>query len=234
MTSKIKRFYKEVDVIGESEGVAVTLDGRAVRTPAKAKLALPTEALARAIAAEWSGQGAEVQPAAMPLMQLACTALDTVAANRDRVVGDVASYGEHELLCYWTADQPELAARQQAQWQPLLDWAALTLDAPLTVTKGVAPVVQPPQAMSALAAAVTGDDFELMALAAAVQAAGSLVIGLALCRGEIDAAAAFEAAQLEESYQIELWGEDREALERREAIRAELVAARRFLDLLQG
>ncbi|MFQ6017699.1 MAG: ATP12 family chaperone protein, partial [Kiloniellaceae bacterium] len=211
---KIKRFYETAaaepcDPL--RDGFGVVLDGRAIRTPAKARLIVPTRALAEALAAEWAEQGAEVDPRAMPLTRLACTAIDWVGANRRQVVADVAAYGGHDLLCYRAEAPAGLATRQQAVWQPLLDWAARRFDAPLAVTAGIVSVPQPPEALAALRRAVEGlSDMELVALNAAVTAAGSLVIGLALAAGRIGPDEAFAAAQLDETYQIARWGEDPE------------------------
>lgn len=236
---KFQRFYKTVaveavDGAKNAAGFGVTLDGRRIKTPAKVEMILPGRGLAEAVAAEWDGQGEEVDPAAMPLTGLVWTALDLVRPGRARAIEDLAAYAAHDLLCYRAEAPTELVARQQELWQPLLEWAARTLDAPLNVTAGVISVAQPAASLSALRGAVESkDDFELTALSGAVTAAGSLVIGLALGAGRIDAAAAFEAAQLDENYQIERWGEDPEAVRRRAAIKADLEAAARLFELLE-
>ncbi|MEE8188435.1 MAG: ATP12 family protein [Kiloniellales bacterium] len=234
---RFKRFYKTVAVAsaGPAAGFSVTLDGRRIKTPAKAEMILPGCGLAEAVAAEWDEQGEEVDPAAMPLTGLAWTALDLVRPGRARVIEELAAYAAHDQLCYRAEATSELAARQQELWQPLLDWAARTLAAPLKVTAGVVSVAQPAASLSALRSAVESrDDFELTALSGAASAAGSLVIGLALSARQIDAEAAFAAAQLDEGYQIEKWGDDPEALRRRGAIKNDLDAAARFLNLLKG
>ena len=233
----MKRFYKAVELAetGPAGPFRITLDGRAVRTPAKAVLEVAHRGFAAAIAEEWASQGEEIDQRAMPLTAYACTAIDLIAAKRGRVVAEVAGYGGHDLLCY-RADAPaELAAEQAAHWQPLLDWAALSFDAPLKVTSGIVSVTQAPAALGALRGAVEAlDDLELAVLSSAVAAAGSLVIGLALRAGHIEPQAAFEAAQLEELYQAARWGEDPEAARRRAAIRSELTAAARAFALLRG
>jgi chaperone required for assembly of F1-ATPase len=67
----------------------------------------------------------------------------------------------------------------------------------------------------------------------AAQAAGSIVIAVALAEDRIDAAAAWSLSLLDELYQAELWGEDREAVARRESIRRDIEAAEAFLILLR-
>jgi chaperone required for assembly of F1-ATPase len=231
--ASLKRFYKEVDVAAVAGGYAVRLDGREVRTPTKARLVLPTAGLAETVAAEWAAQGSRIEPAAMPMMSLACTAIDQVAPNRAAVIAALVDYAGSDLLCY-RADRPEaLVARQIEVWQPLLDWAARDLDAPLKVTAGIRHEPQPDGALTALRRAVEAlDDLSLTALDCATRVSGSLIVALALHRGRLDSEAAFEAAELDASFQIELWGEDPEATRRRAAVLADLAAARRLIDLL--
>ena len=233
MQQKIKRFYKTAAAApAEAGGFAVLLDGRPLRTPVKTPLVVPVQALAEAVAAEWQGQGAEVDPQAMPLNALTCTAIDIVATHRRQVVDDLLGFGGHDLLCYWTDETGELLQRQQQSWQPLLDWAAAALGAPLRKTCGITSLDQPAASLAALRRAVEAhNDLALTGLAAAVKAAGSLVLGLALAGGRIDAAEAFALSQLDELYQAERWGEDAEAAKRLEALRLELESAAQFLEL---
>lgn len=249
----MKRFYKKAEIApvagspnaqsprgpnGPTEaarGWAVTLDTRILRTPGRRDLLLPTAALATAVAAEWEVQEDEVRPALMPLTALACRTLDRGAQERTAVVRQIADYAGTDLLCYRAAHPPELATRQHALWQPLVDWAVLRYDAPLEIATGVIPKSQSPASLRAFAAAVEAcDDFTLTALHAATAACGSLILGLALIEGHIDADAAFAASQLDESFQIESWGEDAEAAARRRALAGEIAAAARFTALLRG
>jgi chaperone required for assembly of F1-ATPase len=189
--------------------------------------------LAAAIAEEWQSQGDELRPHTMPLMRLASTAIDLVAKRHADVVAEIAAYAGTDLLCYRADQPPELAARQQAIWQPLLDWATLRYDAPLAVTAGIVPVTQPATTLHALAAAVAAyEPMRLVALHAITTATGSLIIALALLEGEIDADAAFAAAQLDETFLIERWGEDYEAADRRAALKSDIATAARFAALL--
>ncbi len=240
--AKFERFYERASAEacppdrdgGTAAGFRVLLDGRPVKTPATVEMVLPNRALAEAIAAEWQAQGEEVEALTLVLTGLAWTAIDLVRPDRERAIAELAAYAAHDLVCYRAETPADLAVRQQERWQPLLDWLARDLDAPLAVTAGVVSIVQPPAALAALREAVAArDDFELTALNAAATAAGSLTIALALAAGRIDAEAAFDAAQLDESYQIERWGEDPETARRRAAVKADLAAAARFLALLR-
>ena len=230
----MKRFYKDASAKSVEGGFGVALDTRTLRTPAKLPLVLPRLALAEAIAAEWRNQVDEVRPHTMPLMRLASTAIDLVAKRHADVVAEIANFAETDLVCYRADHPPELAARQRAIWQPLVDWATLRYDAPLAVTAGIIPVAQKRATVHALTAAVAAyEPMALTALHAATTASGSLVIALALMEGRLDAEAAFAASQLDESFQIEQWGEDHEAAGRRAALKADIAAAARFIALLR-
>lgn len=229
----MKRVYKSVAAYVVDGGWGVTLDGKPLRTPAKRDLTVPSEALAAAIAAEWDAQTPDIRPETMPLTRLAATALDRTATERDKIVAEIANYAGTDLVCYRAEHPPALAARQEAVWQPLLDWAAGRYDAGLAVTTGIVPVTQSPASLKAYANVVAAfDDFRLTALQAATGACGSLVIALALHERRLDAEAAFAASQLDETFQIEAWGEDAEAVKRREALAADIAAVARFLELL--
>ena len=231
----MKRFYRHAEPAKRAGGYAITLDGKPIKTPGKRDLLVPSGALAAAIAEEWNAQETEVRVAKMPLTRLATTAVDRVATQRDAIVRQTANYAATDLVCYRATHPPALAARQQAVWQPLIDWAALRYDAPLVVTSGVIPKTQSAESLRAFAAAVAEqDDFSLTALHVATAACGSLVIGLALVEGHLDAEEAFAASQLDESFQIEAWGEDAEQAERRRSLAADIQAAARFISLLRA
>src|SRR5437588_5215610 len=231
----MKRVYKQATARAAEGGWGVALDGRPMRTPAKHEQVVPSAALAAAIAAEWDAQQDDIRPATMPLTRLAATAIDRTRTQRDLVIAETANYAGTDLVCYRSERPPELVARQQAEWQPLLDWAMLRYDASLAVTSGIFPQPQSPAALKAFAAAIAAqDDFRLTALHAMTAACGSLTIALALLERHIDAEAAFAVSQLDETFQIEAWGEDAEAAARRRGLAEDIEAAARFVQLLNS
>jgi len=206
-----------------------------MRTPARTILALPTEALASAIAGEWREQTGSPDPRTMPLNRLAVTVIDRIRPDPARVVEQVLAYAGSDLLCYRAVEPETLARRQAAGWQPWLDWAARRFDAPLLVASGVVPITQPAQALEALRHAVAAlDAHALMALAEVTALAGSCVLGLAAVAGEIDAGRVFELSQIDETFQMERWGADDEAVTRRAGLAADLGHALRYLALARG
>jgi chaperone required for assembly of F1-ATPase len=228
----VRRGYSEVRVAATDDGFGVKLDDKALKTPAGTPIVVPTRALAAAIAEEWSNQGDRLRLDALPLTRIASTALDRVSARRAELRRELAAYGETELVCHHAERPPELVARQRAAWQPLVDWLADRFDARLETTQGILAREQPRASIAALARALESyDDWRLAALSVAVGAAGSLAIGLALIEKRLDPRQAFEAAELDASYQIEAWGEYHEATRRRAEIRADLESAARFIAL---
>jgi chaperone required for assembly of F1-ATPase len=231
----MKRFYREATVTGSEQGFGIRLDGKPLRTPAKNEVIVPNAALADAIAAEWQGQGDTVNPAALPLTRLVSTAIDRVTPRRREIVAEVTKYAGTDLLCYRAAEPAALALRQHEAWQNLLDWAEERYDARLAITHGVSPIPQPQAALAALEQAVARyDAMMLVALHLATSTCGSLILGLAVLEGRLSPEAAFGAAELDESFQIERWGEDPEQTQRRAAVQEDIALAARFAQLLRA
>jgi chaperone required for assembly of F1-ATPase len=223
----MKRFYKEAAV---GEGNAVLLDGKSAKTPAHATLALPARALAEAIAEEWRRQGETMRPQTMPLTKLANTAIDRVAGREAEIVAQILGYA-NDLLCYRALAPKDLVARQSAEWNPLLDWAAERY-ARLAVGTGIAHIAQAEEALAVYRRALAAHDaFTLAALHNAASICGSLVLALALAEARLDAHEAFALSRLDEAFQAEKWGVDAETESRARALETELLAAEQFMKL---
>jgi chaperone required for assembly of F1-ATPase len=234
----LKRFWDKAAATEAEGGFGVTLDGRPVRLPSGAPLRLANRALAEAVAAEWQAaggaKGEDFSHEDVPLTRLVGTAEERIAPDPAATVAALAKYGETDLLCY-RADDRRLAERQAEAWDPLLAWAAQVLDAPLRVTHGIMPVAQDGQALAALARAVAArPPLEIAALGVAIPALGSLVLGLALAAGRLDAEAAQALATVDERFQEEFWGTDPESEQRRARAAADVALAARLLDLARA
>lgn len=222
-----KRFYQKAsagEVLTEG-GFPLLLDGKPVRTPARRILAAPTPALAQALAREWEAQENVIDPARMPLTRLASAMIDAVAEKPGAVAEDIVKYLGFDLLCY-RADGPEgLIARQAQAWDPVLAWAHDTFGARLMLAPGVVPVKQPQAAVAALRGAIPLDAWRLGAVSAITTLTGSALLALALAHRALDARAVWSAAHVDEDWQMEKWGHDEQALERRAYRQAEFEAA---------
>jgi chaperone required for assembly of F1-ATPase len=232
----VKRFWDIATVHATEAGFEILLDGRRMRLPSGTPLLVTAPRLADAIAEEWQaaggGKGGEMTFVDTPLTRLAGTAIERIAPDPAPTIDAVARYGETDLLCYRAETPQALVQRQHLLWAPWLDWAAVTLDAPLRVTTGVGYVRQHQDSITALhrgVAAQTPD--ALAALGIAVPALGSLVLGLALAAGEMDGETAFTLGALDELFQAEQWGGDDEAVHRRAGIRADILLAERYIVL---
>ena len=227
-----KRFYKTVAV---GDDLSILLDGRAVKTPMKQKLILPTRHLAEAVAEEWQAQVKLINPALMPLTKLANTALDRVGTERAHVAGEVVGFAGNDLLCYRASEPAVLVALQTNAWDPILAWAENALDAQFTTTKGVIHVDQSAAALIAIKIHIASlDAFALTAVHNAMTLTGSALLALMLHARAIIPEVAWKAAHVDEDFQIAQWGEDDEAGARRANRKAEFNATAQFMNLLDG
>jgi chaperone required for assembly of F1-ATPase len=229
----MKRFWKDVAVEPEGDGWTIKLDGRPVRTPARAALAVPTKPLADAIAAEWRGVESEIDPRSMPLTGLANAAIDRIAPDRHAFAEGLARYAEADLACYRAEGPRALTERQAQEWDKLLGWARRRYDVDFATTSGLMHVAQAAATVERLAHAVEAlDSFRLAGLSPLVTIGGSLVAALAVLEKQVSPEDAWDAVSIDERWQIEQWGADAEAQAALEHRRRDFLAAARFLDLL--
>ncbi len=232
---KAKRFWSNASVDETADGFGVRLDHRALRTPAKSELRLPTRAMAQAVADEWMAQEDEVKPLSMPVTRAANAAIDKVAEQFDEVAEMLAAYGDSDLLCY-RADSPvELVARQAEAWDPLLDWADKTFKARLLPRTGLIHVPQEATSLSRLSAQVHKQTaFQLAAFHDLVSLSGSLVIGLAAIHDVAPVETLWRLSRIDEDWQEEQWGEDDEATQLANSKRASFLNANHFFNLTRS
>jgi chaperone required for assembly of F1-ATPase len=229
IAAAMKRFYKEVAVAPDGDGWRVLLDGRALKTQGGRAQVLPKQALAEAMAAEWARQGETIDPATLVLRDMADHAIDVIASDRAAVIADLLRYAETDTLCYRAEPDEPLAARQAELWEPLLKAAEARWDVHFERIAGVIHRPQPAATLARLEAVLTAkDDFTLAALTPLTTLAASLVTGLAALEPGADVPALWDAAQLEEDWQADLWGRDAEAEDRRERRFASFQAAVMF------
>jgi chaperone required for assembly of F1-ATPase len=226
-----KRFYQHAGV-GQGVPYPILLDARTVKTPAGAALAVPAEPLAQAIAAEWDAQRERIDPATMPLTRLANTIIDGVAPATEPVVEEIAKYLGSDLLCY-RADAPDGLVQTQAQhWDPILAWARDALGVRFRLGAGVMFVAQPEDAVAAARAAIPSDPWRLGAVSVMTTLTGSALIALAVAAGRLDVGQAWNAANVDEDWNMNFWGRDELALQRRETRFADMQAAAKVLELV--
>ena len=229
---KQKRFWTAVSVVEAEQGFAVELDGRRVKTPAKAALTVPTRAMAMAIAEEWEAQKEAVKPQTMPCTRSANAAIDKVRVQHAEVSDMLAAYGDADLLCYRAENPQELVARQCARWDPALDWAESALGVRLELRQGILHRPQNAVVLQKLTSHVHAlDAFQLAAFHDLVSMSGSLILGFAAAKGWRDVGEIWTLSRLDELWQEEQWGPDDEAQAEAEVKRLAFLHAKRFYDL---
>ncbi len=235
-----RRFYAAVTIAagepgaGDQAAHVICLDGKPIRTPGRRALAAPVAELAHALADEWAAQGEYIEPAKMPLTRLANTIIDGVAAAQDQVVAQIRKYLASDLVFYRAGSPAPLSARQAQHWDPLLSWASQSLGADFKHTSGIVHVAQPAAALEAASAALPHDPWRLGALHVATTLTGSALIALALMHGAIAPEPAWQAAHVDEDWNMEQWGNDEIALARRGFRFAEFKAAALVLAALNA
>ncbi len=231
-----RRFYKEATVQQRDGGCLLLLDGRPAKSPGGNHLLLPGGAAARALADEWSAQGETIDPAAMQFTRIVNSAIDGVARHLDATVDEIARYAEADLVCYRSAGPTALVEAQATAWDPILDFAREKLHAHFICTDSVVFVEQPEAARAAAKEAITrfrdagaAAPFVLAALLVMTTLTGSVLIALGVALGALSPQDAWRAAHVDEDFEIAAWGEDAEAMCRREGQWREFEAAARLL-----
>ena len=229
----MKRFWKQAEAVRPGEGWSVALDGKPVRTPARALLEVPTEALALALAEEWGAVGETLDPRDLPLTGLANAAIDRIASDRAAFISNLANYAQGDLACYRADGPRELVARQSEAWDALLGWARRRFDVDFCTTSGITHVDQPPATVERLSHALAVlDPYRLAGISPLVTIGGSLVAALAVNEEALTVKEAWTAVTVDDRWQIEQWGSDAEAEAALENRRKDFFASARFLGLL--
>jgi chaperone required for assembly of F1-ATPase len=220
-----RRFYKTASAVEVPQGYAVQLDGKPVHTPARRVLMAPSAAIAQELAAEWNAQTEVIDPAKMPLTRLANAIIDGVTDAPLPVAADVEKYLASDMLFYRAGTPDSLVERQARHWEPILQWARDKLGAKFVLSEGIIHVGQSDAALSAARTAIPRDPWRLGAIHVITTLTGSALIALAVASGDLSPDAAWQAAHVDEDWNMEQWGRDEMAMQRRASRFAEYQAA---------
>ena len=230
----MRRFYKKVEKFQDDDRWVILLDGKSIKTPARQTLFLPTITLAENIVLEWEKQDPEIDPLTMPLTGYAYSAIDRSQPMKNQLIEQICAYAQSDVLCYRVEKPIDLAERQEAEWQPVLDWLSVSRGIDLRVTSGINQVEQEPVVLELVKSNVSSfDQYQLTGLHAVTISSGSVVLALALIDKFIDFEKILELSSLEELYQMEKWGRDIETIQRHDALRQEIYNAGRFMELVK-
>ena len=216
-----KRFYKTVTVEGAGSDWRVLLDGMQVRTPGKIKLSVSTKSLAEKLAGEWEAQTEKINPSFMPVTRLVNVATEQTPDRRGDLIAEARRYAETDLVCYRAPEPRILKERQAVAWDKWQAWAA-EQGVDLLTTESLQAVEQPKDSLAQVERFASSlDDLKLTLFVHFVAVFGSVVLAMAVMKGEITAVEAFEISRVDAIYQIELWGEDEEQADITAALRDE-------------
>lgn len=228
-----RRFYESASTVETPQGYALQLDGKPVHTPARRVLVAPSVSIAQNLAAEWNAQTDVIDPAKMPLTRLANAIIDCVADAPLPVAAEVEKYLASDMLFYRAGAPDGLVERQAKHWDPILQWARDTLGAKFTLGEGVVHVAQSGAALAAARAAIPSDPWRLGAIHVITTLTGSALVALAVADGHLSPDAAWQAAHVDEDWNMEQWGRDEMAMQRRNFRFAEFEGAAKMLDSLR-
>ena len=211
-----KRFYEKVE-IAEEDGFVLHLDGRPVRTPARAVVKVDKKAIADVLAEEWRAQEKVIDPKKMPLTRLLNSAIDGVSTTEELVREEIVRFSGTDLVCYRADDPERLVERQNSLWDPVINWVQDTYSCRFILAGGIMHVEQPDATKQAMEKAVNEytDPVRLAALHSMTTLLGSTLLALAVGAGFRTTQEAWDAAHLDEDWNIELWGTDVDAEARR-------------------
>jgi chaperone required for assembly of F1-ATPase len=226
------RFYAHAGVVDSSDGFAITLDDKPIRTPSGRALTAPTREIADGIAAEWNAQKEIIDPLTMPLTRLANSVIDAVVDRVEAVTDDIAKYLGSDLLFYRAGHPQALVAREAAAWDPVVFWAADALAAHFILAEGIVHVRQPDSAIAAARGALPADPWSVAALHVVTTLTGSALLALALLHGVLDQDQVWAAAHVDDDWNISQWGVDEEVAARRAARLVDFRAAASMLKSL--
>lgn len=230
-----KRFYDSVSLDEGSGGYTVLLDGKKVRTPARADLCVAGKTLGEELKREWDAQQDHIDPLAMPMTKRANTALDRVRGREVEVVKEIIQYAGADLLCYRAAEPEGLVEMQCTHWDRVLDWVKEDFGCQFLAEKGISHFAQPRQSLDQIRSVFAIKNFyELTPLYSITTLTGSALLALAHAHGFLSADELWTAANVDEDWQISKWGGDDEAVKRREVRLAELDEDVRFFELVRG
>lgn len=231
----MKRFWKEVTVEPEGDGWQVALDGRRLKTQGKRAQVVPSRALADLLASEWAMQGEEVDPAGFVHRDMTDYAIDMIATGEDDVVAKLLGFMETDTLCYRADPDEALYRRQLEMWEPLVTAFEAREGVKVERASGVLHRPQPAETLATLKARLEElDPLVIAPLFTLTSLAASLVVGLAALEDGAGPEALWNAANLEEDWQIELWGADHEAMALRERRLGEFTRTLEFARAARG
>ncbi len=231
MNQKIKRFYSDVDIDGDENGFQITLDKRPIKSAGQQILQLPNEKMAEQLANEWRQQKEFIDFTNMPVMRFASAVRDNIIPRPNEARAEILKYAHSDLLCYRVSEPDSLIKQQTSLWDPVLRQFKDELNIEFVTSTGIQYVEQAGESMKRIEALIAPfESYQLGAVHLLTVLTGSAILAIALRNDWLTVEAAWQCAHLDEDFQAEHWGEDDEAILRRQRRYTEFCAAALVFD----
>ncbi|KAI8973885.1 hypothetical protein BDB01DRAFT_844946 [Pilobolus umbonatus] len=211
------RFWKKASIKEDTDGYRVVLDHRNLRTPDKHVVQFPKHQreLALLTAAEWDIQTRNLKAHSLPLTSIIARAIDALDPKqaqdpsiRAGVIDKLVNYSDTDAICYHEELPESLVALQDTYWKPIIAWAEKEYDVKINTTTDIFATSQPQETKDTFRKVVEQmDPLELSAFEKAVMTSKSFLIGLAVVKKAFSVEDCAQAAQVEMTYQMNIWGE---------------------------
>jgi len=205
---EIKRFYKNVSLTQGNGCFEINLDHRKLRTPSGKLFQVPNEAIATAVANEWSAQEKIIKRHTMHLTSLCNTAIDNPTnTTRETKINAILQFLDTDTVCYRMEEPPELLVFQKEQWDPLLDWVKERYGIEMEATTGLGVPFIPEETRDIFYQHfMSYNDWSLVGIQQAIEVTKSLVITTALLDRHLGIERALELSRVEVLFQTGRWG----------------------------
>ncbi len=228
-----KRFYKKVELVKVKNGFAIALDAKHIKTPSKKPVIIPNENLAQILLNEWQAQGEFIDAISMPFTRVINSALEGEEGIENALILEIVNYGANDLLLYRAQDPQELVLNQEKYWDSLLLKFSKKFGIKFISTIGIIHVEQPKASLEKLKSLLDGlDRFTLTSLTLITSLTGSGLIAIALLHNLISADEAWKTAHVDEDFNDKIWGQDEEAIKRRNKRKVDFDVAIKIIEIL--
>ncbi|MDI2113756.1 ATP12 family chaperone protein [Commensalibacter nepenthis] len=237
--SKLRRFWKTVNIIQNDKGYQILLDERPIKLPQKTELYVQSNLLAEKIADEWKKIGEQKEDFFsfndLPMTQITATMIEKISPNPDIYIDALLPYVNGDLLCYFAEQPKKLVTLQQEKWTALIHWIEEKFEIKLKTTQGIMPIMQDTEVVEIFKNYLSDlNSIELTYFAITVPLLGSIILTLALKDKRITVQEAFDLAYLDEITQAEIWGQDTEQQAKLNKIKIDIQDGYNFYDYAQS
>ena len=164
--------------------------------------------LADEIVREWNTDGKINSIKNSFFTKFCFSVIDMNKKDRESALSQLIAYGNCDPICYIADEPKKLHIKQKKLYDPLIDWAQKALSIKLNTGAGLLFIEQPlPNSGNIKKFLEELDNFHLTIIHELTKTLGSLFTSLALHNNIISSELAWEVANVEDNFRIDVWGE---------------------------